>query len=321
MKRIFVTGFILVVSLSCQGWGFYAHKRINYLATFLLPPEMIAFYKKNIAFISEHAVDPDRRRYAVPDEGPRHFIDLDRYGAYPFAGLPRGWKAAVERFGIDSLKAHGIVPWHISVMYYRLTEAFRQKNGPRILKLSAELGHYLADAHVPLHTSSNHNGQKTGQQGIHGFWESRIPELMAEQEWDFFIGPVSYLADIEGYAWTCVLESASMSDSVLILEKELSRRFPADRKYSIEVKSNMLVRQYSDSYTRQYNRLLNNMVERRMRKSVYSIAAYWYTAWVQAGKPDLRIMEAPVFSQSDSLEWAFLNLSWMTRKPAANTCE
>jgi hypothetical protein len=174
---------------------------------------------------------------------------------------------------------------------------------------------------VPLHTSSNHNGQKTGQHGIHGFWESRIPELLAEKEWDFFIGPATYIADIESYAWTCVMESASMSDSVLRLEKELSGSFPADRKYSIELKSNLLIKQYSESYSRRYNSLLNNMIERRMRKSVFSIAAFWYTAWVQAGRPDLQVIESPVFSKSDSLEWAFLNLSWMTRKPVAGTCE
>jgi hypothetical protein len=63
------------------------------------------------------------------------------------------------------------------------------------------------------------------------------------------------------------------------------------------------------------------MIERRMRKSVFSIAAFWYTAWVQAGRPDLQVIESPVFSKSDSLEWAFLNLSWMTRKPVAGTCE
>jgi hypothetical protein len=68
-------------------------------------------------------------------------------------------------------------------MLQRLTNAFREKDQARILKLSAEIGHYVADAHVPLHASTNHNGQLTGQEGIHAFWESRIPELLAEKEW------------------------------------------------------------------------------------------------------------------------------------------
>ena len=78
-------------------------------------------------------------------------------------------------------------------MLYRLTDAFKEKNQAKILKYSAEIGHYIADAHVPLHASSNHNGQLTDQKGIHGFWESRIPELLADKEWDFFIGKAEYI--------------------------------------------------------------------------------------------------------------------------------
>lgn len=321
MKKMVTAGFLLALALLCQGWGFYAHKKINYLATFLLPPEMIVFYKKNISFISEHAVDPDRRRYAVLQEGPRHYIDLDHYGAYPFTDLPRSWKDAVTRFGADSLAAHGIVPWHIRFMFERLTEAFKQKNVARILKLSAEIGHYIGDAHVPLHTSSNHNGQKTGQHGIHGFWESRIPELLAEKEWDFFIGRAAFIGDVQAFAWNCVLESALQSDSVLSIEKNLSAIFSADLKYSMEEKSGQLVKQYSESYSRQYNQLLNNMVERKMKKAVFAVASIWYSAWVQAGKPDLQQLSAPMFSHTDSTEWSLLSLTWFRSKPGTNSCE
>src|SRR5690606_28889440 len=155
-------------------WGFYAHQLINYQAVFILPPGMMAFYKENITFLSEHAVDPDKRRYVVASEGPKHYIDLDRYGSPPYAALPRKWEDAVERFTSDSMAARGIVRWWVHTMYRRLTAAFRQKDQARILKLSAEIGHYIGDAHVPLHACSNYNGQLTDQRGIHGFWESRI---------------------------------------------------------------------------------------------------------------------------------------------------
>ena len=91
-------------------------------------------------------------------------------------------ESAVARYGEDSLQRYGIVPWWTLLMHRRLTGAFKERDGAQILKLSAEIGHYLADLHVPLHASSNHNGQLTGQAGIHGFWESRIPELLAERE-------------------------------------------------------------------------------------------------------------------------------------------
>ena len=58
--------------------------------------------------------------------------------------------------------------------------AFIEKDSDKILKYSADLGHYIADAYVPLHTTENYNGQLTGQKGIHAFWESRLPELFSE---------------------------------------------------------------------------------------------------------------------------------------------
>ena len=137
----------------------YAHRKINYYAVFLLPPEMMVLYKPNIDFIEEHAVDPDKRRYAIAEEGPRHYIDIDHYGDYPYDSLPRNWNDAVTKFSEDSLIEYGIVPWWIQTMLYRLTNAFKEKNQAKILKLSAEIGHYIADSHVPLHACSNHNGQ------------------------------------------------------------------------------------------------------------------------------------------------------------------
>ena len=198
MKKLFGILFFLLLVQQCFCWGFYAHRRINYYAVFLLPPEMMVLYKPNAEFLTEHAVDPDKRRYAVSAEGPRHYIDIDHYGKYPFESLPRKWNDAVEKYSEDTLNKYGIVPWWVQTMLNRLTNAFKEKNQSKILKLSAELGHYIADTHVPLHTNSNHNGQLTDQRGIHAFWESRIPELLAEKNsptggWDFFIGKAEYI--------------------------------------------------------------------------------------------------------------------------------
>jgi hypothetical protein len=89
-------------------WGFWAHKRINRLAVFRLPPEMQIFYKRNLDFITENAVNPDRRRYAVVGEAERHFIDLDVYGDSALYKLPRFWSEAIKRMGEDSLRKHGM---------------------------------------------------------------------------------------------------------------------------------------------------------------------------------------------------------------------
>jgi hypothetical protein len=310
MKRLLLIATFLCLYQHCFCWGFYAHKKINYCAVFLLPPEMMAFYKQHIDFISEHAVDPDKRRYAVKEEGPRHYIDIDHYGAYPYTALPRNWDSAVAKYSIDSIQANGIVPWWLQTMQYRLTAAFKEKDAARILKLSTEIGHYLADSHVPLHASSNHNGQLTGQRGIHGFWESRIPELLAEHNWDFFIGKAEYIKNPADFIWKRILESAAAADTVLKYEQQLSNQFPADQKFSFENRNGIIVRQYSSVFSKAYDQLLKGMIERRMRQSIFAVASFWYTAWVNAGQPDLSKLANKTFSDNDLKEFEELNRAW-----------
>jgi len=283
-------GVVLVFPINTlNSWGFFGHIRINKMAVFTLPPEMIGFYKRYIDYISEHAVDPDKRRYASKGEAPRHYIDIDHYGndsIDPFEAVPRRWNDAVEKYTEDTLQAYGIVPWHISRMVYNLTDAFKEKNTERILYLSADLGHYIADSHVPLHTTENYNGQQTGQRGIHGFWESRIPELTAD-EYDYFVGRAVFVKSPLDLAWETVIASHSAVDSVLSFERDLNSDYPTDQKYVYENRGASVMKQYSTNYAMEYNQMLDGMVERRMRKAVISVGSLWYTAWVNAGEPDL----------------------------------
>ena len=310
MKHALTLIFLLTLSLQGICWGFYGHRRINYLATFLLPPEMMILYKPHISFLEEHAVDPDKRRYAVQDEAARHYIDIDHYGSFPFTALPRKWEEAVVKFSEDTLQTYGIVPWWLQTMLFRLTNAFKEKNQVLILKYSAEIGHYVADAHVPLHATRNHNGQYSNQRGIHGFWESRLPELFADKEWNFFIGKAIYISKPSAFIWDRVLESAAAVDSVLKFEMVLSSQFPPDQKFAFEDRNGIIIRQYSSTYSKAYNEKLNGMVERRMRQSVFAVASFWYTAWVNAGQPDLAKLSNIEFTSEDLEEFERLNHAW-----------
>ncbi len=300
-KLVFIFSLVIVIfafNTDLTGWGFWGHQRINQKAVYCLPQPLLQFYKANIDYITKHAVDPDMRRYADPEEAPRHYIDLDRYGDKPFDSLPHSWKDAIRKIGEDSLKAHGIVPYYIQVMLYRLTSAFKEKNEYKILKYSAEIGHYIGDAHVPLHCTRNYNGQLTGQHGIHGFWESRIPEMMGDN-YSYLLGRSLYIENPNSLIWQTLEESYAAKDSVLLLEAMLNKQFDADKKYSYEVKGRQVVKVYSKEYTQAYNNLLNGMVERRMRKAIFMTASFWYTAWVNAGMPDLNDVEGIELQQSE----------------------
>ncbi len=267
-------------------WGFYAHSLINRQAVFSLPPELIQFYKPHLQFIEENAVNPDRRRYAVVGEAEKHYIDLDHYGDSALFVLPKYWPEAIKKFPEDSLRAHGIGPWSAYQTMLSLSKAFEQKNMAAILRLSADLGHYLGDLNVPLHTTKNYNGQLTGQEGIHGFWESRVPELQAK-DYSFWVGKAEYIEKPQLAIWEAVANAHSQVDSVLRMERELTAQFPEDQKYSYEERNGLTVRVYSRAFTEAFALALDNQIERQMKRSIKMIADFWYTAWINAGQPDL----------------------------------
>jgi hypothetical protein len=315
LKKCSALFLLLGIVLAANAWGFWAHQRINRVAVFLLPPEMISFYKPNIDYVTQHAVDPDKRRYSVPEEAPRHYIDLDHYCKFPCTGFPHRWDDAVKKYSEDTLKAYGIVPWHIQVMMSRLTEAFRVKDRNKILRLSADIGHYIADANVPLHTSENYNGQMTNQVGIHGFWESRIPELFAE-DYDYFVGKAEFVQRPAERIWKTILESNAALDTVLGFEKKLLETFPADRIYSFETKGTQNQKVFSEEFTAAYSKSMDGMVERRMRSSIKLVADIWFTCWINAGSPDLKKIETRELPAEEKEKLEAEEKAWKEKKNA-----
>ncbi len=301
------------ISYHAWAWGFWAHRKINRMAVFTLPPAMVGFYKKNLNYITEQAVGPDKRRYAVEEEAPRHYIDIDHYGYDPFTAVPRRWSDAVKKYSEDTLLAYGIVPWWVDKTLYRLTEAFRRKDPSAILRLSADIGHYIADAHVPLHCTENYNGQMTGQEGIHAFWESRIPELYGDG-FDYFVGRAGYIENPLDRIWEVVHGSFVAKDSVLGCDASLDAGFPPDRKYAYEQRGASSLRVHSREYCRRYNIALDDMVEKRMQQAILAVGSFWYTAWVNAGQPDLDNLQEYELTEEEKAALKDEDRMWRTGK-------
>jgi hypothetical protein len=278
-----------------HAWGFYGHRLLNRLAVYTLPPEMLPFFKANIDYLTNNATRPDSRRTVVPTEAPRHFLDVDAYGDSALTshgrGLPRAYADAVALVGgEDSLLRHGIVPWQVARMKGQLTAAFRDRDTDRILHLSADLGHYVADACVPLHTTRNYNGQLTNQRGIHALWESRLPELNG-MNYDLLTGQAPYLDNPTEAAWLAVERAHAALDSVFTMERQLTAELTEDRKYGYEQRGRQTIRTYSREFSQAYHQRLNGQVERQLRYAARLIGAFWYTCWVDAGQPDLTEMD------------------------------
>jgi hypothetical protein len=290
MKRTFLSAKLTlgccIAVLLLNSWGFFAHMEINRLAVFTLPQGISRFYKSNLKYLSDHAVDPDKRRYADTSEAPKHYLDVELYESC-IDSIPRKWEDAVGRYGLNKLHQNGILPWQIQKSYYKLVSAFKERDSAKILIYSAYLGHYIADAHVPLHTTKNHNGQLTNQIGIHAFWESRLPELFSKN-YNYLVGKAQYIENPLTEAWNIVTQTHSLVDSVLKCEADLYETFPAYRKYSYSERKDQVLKQYSKAYSKAYHDKMNNMVERQMRSAIHKTGSFWYSAWIDAGQPDLQ---------------------------------
>ncbi len=279
------------------GWGFDAHKQINRYAVYTLPAPLFYYFRPHVGWLEAHAPDPDARRYAVAEEGARHYIDLEFYGCVD--SVPLLEDAAVARYSADSLKSWGHVPWHLQRLYRALVQAFRSRDHERILQLAAETGHYLADAHVPLHTTANYNGQFSGQKGIHAWFETRSPALLTTER-DFLLGSATYCNNITDLIWNAVKESNRALDSVFYADEESKKRIASDAWFSLEMRKGKLEKQYSEALTREFNRLLGDLVVRRMRQATLAVGRFWLSAWVDAGQPPLDLPEqAPAIPPID----------------------
>lgn len=287
--------FILVITSFnlLSGWGMYGHQHINHGAVFALPGEMRVFFYNHIDFVTEEANIPDLRKYTLADraENPRHFIDIGDSATMHIDSLPRTMKEAKAVYSDKMFQRIGMLPWYIQEMMEKLTKAFKDKRKTEILFIAADLGHYLGDANMPLHTSVNHNGQLTGQKGIHSFFEAQLPENFGES-YNYKVNNAVYLPDVTAAAWDVVKHSHGLVDSLLLADKNTRAAFHNQKLYKLAAngdtlknKFNQLV--FSDEYAAAYHKALNGMVEKQLRKAIQDVADFWYTAWVNAGKPDL----------------------------------
>ena len=270
---------MLLASGSVGAWGFEAHRFIAGRAIDVLPPEIRPFFEQSRSFIVEHSVTPDLlRNLGVTEEPPRHFIDLDAYGEYPFDALPRDYDAAVAKWGEEKVVKEGTLPWRVEEMYGRLVKGFEGMRdgsspyaGSDIRLFSAMLAHYVADAFVPLHSVRNYDGQLTNQRGLHARFEADLfvrygPALRITPP------PVVPVTRPRDYAFDRLKESFTLVDAVLKADAAAI----GDRKV------------YDDRYYRAMLKGIQPVLERRLGQAISGVAGVIVGAWQQAGRPDLQ---------------------------------
>jgi hypothetical protein len=262
---------ILFLALpSSFGWGENAERMIVDKAVDTLPDEMQPFFQSNRSFLMQHVTDPLQSEARTPSEQPKGFIQLDHYGAFPYAALPRTYTAAVTKYGRRSLDAHGLLPWQIGLYSKKLTDAFRAHNWDDAKTSAALLAHYVAAAHDPFKSTMNSDGMLSNQPGINQRFGS---ELVDHYQRFFFLKPneAVFIRDPTDHAFEMSLNSHSWLENILLADRRAHEGLTGytgeyyDRFYAQA--GAVLIRQLSDAST--------------------DLGSYWMTAWINAGRPQL----------------------------------
>ncbi|CAN5135229.1 hypothetical protein BH11BAC6_BH11BAC6_06060 [soil metagenome] len=276
---------LLSVVIICSSWGFFVHKTTHQLAIYQLPQPLRDYFYKNIDYLEFNAVRPDVRIKKDRTEGPKHYINLERYGS--IAAMPQHWNDAVKKYSKDTLFKYGYLPYWIIEIQRRLTVAFKQENTDSILFYAADLGHYIEDANVPLHTTLNYDGQLTDQKGLHALWESTIPEINKKYYNFFSPHKATYIKNKEVIVWAAIQKAHAILPAIFAKEEAITSHFTDAEKYRVQYRKGKEVKTYSTAFAKAYATALGNTINQQLIISSNMVADFWYTAWVDAGKPDI----------------------------------
>lgn len=282
MKKISL--FILVL---CSSWGFLAHKTLQQVSIYQLPDGLASYFYANQDYIVQQSIRPDVRRKDDKLEDAKHYLDMDAdlFGANYKTDIPHDFNAAVKKYTLDSLRKEGLVPWEVTRVYGRLVHAFKNELRDSVLFYAADLGHYVADAHVPLHTTKNHDGQLTGQKGMHVLWESLVPEDQLQTYTLSQVEGVQYIAKPQDFIFQILLESHAMLPTMFRAEKEVRSALGEDGSFEMVEKYGRKQRYYTKAFIQAYGAKVGVSVQKRMLLASSRVASFWFSAWKDAGSP------------------------------------
>jgi hypothetical protein len=193
---------------------------------------------------------------------------------------------------------YGYVPYEVIMIKDQLTKAMGEKNNDSILFYAADLCHYVSDANVPLHTTSNYDGQLSNQKGIHALWESVVPE-MALNQYSLYSGHTAkYLENPSMAIWTGVRRAHTLLPEVFEQENQTSKNFTDATKFKTDISGGKAHKSYTAEFAASYGKRLGSSINDQLLQAADMVSDFWYTCWVDSGKPDLANLNSP-FTQDD----------------------
>jgi hypothetical protein len=271
---------LMGVPAPALAWGAAAHRYIMDCAIDLLPAGIKPFFDNHRAELVLRVNDPDLWRVAGWEDGPNHFVNFGRsdLGRFPFAALPRDYSVAVGKFGIETLKRIGTLPWREAEEYANLQRGFsgfRRNQGfaaSDTVLFAAVAAHYIQDAHMPLHASNNSDGQLTGQTGLHARFETALFERYQAK---LKIDPpaVPPIANPREAAFETLLASYQLVPKLLQADKEAAAG----------------TKTYDGAYYARFFATAGPLLEQQVARAIAATVAIITGAWQAAGRPALPV--------------------------------
>jgi hypothetical protein len=272
-KYTYATLILLPLSILLISWGATGHSKISEASSLSFNQQMVEF-QAWVQFLSDHASDADYRKSTDPTEAPKHYIDIDSYPEFVSTGrIPQTLDSAIAMHGAAFVTDNGILPWAIERSFDSLRNCIIRHDFEQARIFAADLGHYVADGHMPLHITYNYNGQFTGNTGIHSRYESTMINA--------FISQITYagtdateVSNVNQYIFDYIYLNNTYCDSVLDADN-YAKTFSTN--YSSAAYKNALWAK-SKSFTVPL-----------FDRASHALANLIFTAWLQAGSPSLTL--------------------------------
>ncbi|MDE3246589.1 MAG: hypothetical protein KGN80_10915 [Acidobacteriota bacterium] len=267
----FLAALLLGTSL-LQAWGDKGHRIVNGMMLQTLPPGLNAWYAGKEDYLRDHASDPDLWRSHDRKEGPRHFLDVEVYGGPD--NVPLEAAKAIQQVGSEDFLRHGQLVWVIQDRWKDLAEAFQSGDRDKVALATAVLGHYVGDAHVPLHSTRNHDGQETGQRGVHSRWETGLVERYVA-EGDLKVRSAKVDSEVMKAPWKWLRDSSALVPKLLESDRIADRTTPSGTRG----------RRREGAYWLIFWAEQRESVKHQLEQSADDLGDLVLSAWVRAGKP------------------------------------
>jgi hypothetical protein len=261
---------ILAASPALLAWGTNGNKLIVNKAVDVLPDDIRGYFEANRGYLMQHVNDPFEAAEKNPLLARNAYIRFEHYGPYPFAALPRIYKAAVEKYGKRTLDTYGLLPWSVGLYSERLTEAMRAHNWDQAREDAASLAYYVGEAHDPFNTTTNYDGHLSAQMGVDERFDTSLVDRYSQF---FYVHPnqATYIHDPTDHAFEMCLDAHSWLENILLTDRR-TRQGLSD---------------YTDEYYDRFYSQAGAVLVRQISDASTDVASYWMTAWINAGRPQL----------------------------------